>query len=93
MQSGIILNEISGPKGTATSCAVAAQVAESDAFRVAAVETLRLSPDHAQFGQDGARSSEWPGVSGPGTTLILRDLVSAGKPSVMLKLVSMKPLQ
>jgi hypothetical protein len=86
----LLLDRMDGSKGTATSCAITAQVPDPDAFRVAAIETMKLPPDTTILGQTGVRSSEWRGVSGPGTTLILRDISKAGGSTVMVKLVSMR---
>jgi hypothetical protein len=87
---GLLLDEMSGPKGTATSCAVIGAVPDLDAFRAEAINTMKLAPEPPpEMGNDGSRSFLWQGIDGPGTTLILRDFKPSGKPGIMLKLVSM----
>jgi hypothetical protein len=44
-----------------------------------------------EMGNDGSRSFIWDHSFGPGTTLILRDFKPAGKPGIMLKLISAEP--
>ena len=87
---GLLLDEMSGSKGTVTSCAVVGDVPDLDAFRAEVLNTMKLSPESPpEMGSDGSRSFLWQGVDGPGTTLILRDFKPSGKPGIMLKLVSM----
>jgi hypothetical protein len=89
----LLLDEMDGPKGTVTSCAVAAQVPDANAFRIATIDDLRLPSTNQQLDPTGAKESEWRDVSGPGTTLILRAIVKGETSSVMVKLVSMHPRQ
>ncbi|HLA33930.1 MAG TPA: hypothetical protein VJ001_03580 [Rhodocyclaceae bacterium] len=87
----LFLDEMAGPKGTATGCAVAAEVPDVDAFRTEAINTMKLALMKApELGADGSRSYVWDGVYGPGTTLILRDFKPYGKPGAILKLLSMQ---
>jgi hypothetical protein len=87
---GFLIDEMNGTKGTATSCAIVADVPDPDAFRTALIRTMGLSGDAQPQTVGGARSFEWEHVSGPGTTLVLRDTTSAGKSIVMIKLISMQ---
>jgi hypothetical protein len=85
----LLLDEMSGPKGKATSCAVAGDVPDLDAFGAETVATMKLSPvPSPEMGSDGSRSFIWNGAFGQGTTLILRDFKPAGKSGIMLKLIS-----
>jgi hypothetical protein len=88
----LLLDETTGPKGKATSCAIVGEVPDVDAFRADAVAAMKLPaaapPD---MGNEGSRSFIWDRSFGPGTTLILRDFKPAGKPGVMLKLISAEP--
>jgi hypothetical protein len=70
------------------------EVPDLDAFRADAVAAMKL-PVAAppEMGNDGSRSFIWDHSFGPGTTLILRDFKPAGKPGVMLKLISAEPLR
>jgi hypothetical protein len=87
----LLLDEMAGPKGTATGCAVAAEVPDVDALRSEAINTMKLAAMKSpEFGPDGSRSFVWDGVYGPGTTVIVRDFKPSGKPGVMLKLLSMQ---
>jgi hypothetical protein len=90
----LLLDETTGPKGKATSCAIVGEVPDVDAFRADAVAAMKLPaaapPD---MGNEGSRSFIWDRSFGPGTTLILRDFKPAGKPGVMLKLISAEPLR
>jgi hypothetical protein len=86
----LFLDEMSGAKGTSTSCAIVGDVPDLDAFR-ADLLTIMLLPavPPPEMRGDGSRSFIWDGILGPGTTLILRDFKPSGKPGVMLKLLSM----
>lgn len=85
----LLLDDMSGPKGTTTSCAIVGDVPDLDAFRAETVATMKLPPvPSPEMGNDGSRSFIWNGVFGQGTTLILRDFKPTGKPGVMLKLIS-----
>lgn len=87
----LFLDEMSGAKGTATGCAVIAEVLDVDAFRMEAMSTMKLAAMKVpELGADGSRSYVWDGVYGPGTTLFLRDFKLSGKPRAMLKLQSMQ---
>ena len=68
------------------------EVPDLDAFRADAVAAMKL-PVAAppELGNDGSRSFIWDHSLGPGTTLILRDFKPAGKPGIMLKLISAEP--
>ncbi len=89
----LLLDEMDGPKGTATACAVAAQVPDANAFRIATIDDLKLTSTNEQLDPTGAKESEWRNVSGPRTTLILRAIVKGETASVVVKLVSMHPRQ
>ena len=90
----LLLDETTGPKGKATSCAIVGEVPDLDAFRADAVAAMKLpAPAPPEMGNDGSRSFIWDRGFGPGTTLILRDFKPAGKPGVMLKLISAEPLR
>lgn len=89
----LLLDEMDGAKGTATSCAVAAQVPEVEGFRTALVDGMKLPLASRQTDQGGAITSEWHGISGPGTTLIFRSVVKGKTSSVMVKMVAMRPQQ
>jgi hypothetical protein len=90
----LLLDETTGPKGKATSCAIVGEVPDLDAFRADAVAAMKLpAPVPPEMGNDGSRSFIWDRGFGPGTTLILRDFKPAGKPGVMLKLISAEPLR
>jgi hypothetical protein len=83
-----MLDEMSGTKGRTTSCAVAADVPDRDAFRAEVIRTMKLPPAPApELRDDGSRSYFWDGVLGPGTTVLDRDFAPSGKPGVMLKLL------
>ncbi|MFD1554828.1 hypothetical protein ACFSHT_04170 [Paraburkholderia silviterrae] len=89
----LLLDEMDGTKGVATSCAVAAQVPDVDGFRTALIDGMKLPPATPQTDQSGARTSEWHGISGPGTTLILRSIIKGETSSVMVKMIAMRPQQ
>ena len=90
----LLLDETSGPKGKATSCAIVGEVPDLDAFRTDAVATLKLpAAPPPEMGNEGSRSFIWDRIFGPGTTLILRDFKPAGKPGIMLKLIAAEPLR
>jgi hypothetical protein len=85
----LLLDEMSGPKGKATSCAIVGDVPDLDAFRAETVATMKLSPvPSPEMGSNGSRSFTWDRIFGQGTTLVLRDFQPTGKPGVMLKLIS-----
>jgi hypothetical protein len=87
----LVLDEMAGPKGTATGCAIIADVPDIDAFRIESINTMKLAAVKApELGADGSQSFVWDGAFGQGTTLILRDFKSSGKPGAMLKLQSMQ---
>ena len=87
----LMVDEMSGAKGTATGCAILAEVPDVDAFRMEAMSTMKLAAMKVpELGADGSRSYIWDGIYGPGTTLILRDFKPSGKPGAMLKLQSMQ---
>lgn len=87
----LLLDEMAGPKGTATGCAITAEVPDIDAFRTDAINAMKLSAMKSpESGADGSRSFVWDSVYGPGTTVIVRDFKPSGKPGVMLRLVSMQ---
>jgi hypothetical protein len=88
----LLLDETTGPKGKATSCAIVGEVPDLDAFRADAAPRCSASHPAAELGH-GSRSFIWDRGFGPGTTLILRDFKPAGKPGVMLKLISAEPLR
>ncbi len=84
----LLLDEMRGAKGRTTSCAIAADVPDRDAFRAEAIRTMKLPEAPApEFRKDGSRSYFWDGVLGPGTTILERDFAPVGKPGVMLKLL------
>lgn len=86
----LLLDEMSGLKGKATGCAIVDDVPDLDAFRMEVVGALKLRTIPVpELRGDGSRSFIWDGVYGPGTTLIIRDFKSSGKPGVMVKLVAM----
>ena len=90
----LLLDETTGPKGKATSCAIVGEVPDLDAFRADAVAAMKLpATPPPEMGNDGSRSFIWDHSFGPGTTLILRDFKPAGKPGIMLKLISAQPLR
>ena len=90
----LLLDETTGPKGKATSCAIVGEVPDLDAFRADAVAAMKLpAAAPPEMGNDGSRSFIWDHSLGPGTTLILRDFKPAGKPGIMLKLISAEPLR
>jgi hypothetical protein len=90
----LLLDETSGPKGKATSCAIVGEVPDLDAFRTDAVATLKLpAAPPPEMGNEGSRSFIWDRIFGPGPTLILRDFKPAGKPGIMLKLIAAEPLR
>ena len=90
----LLLDETTGPKGKATSCAIVGEVPDLDAFRADAVAAMKLpAAPPPEMGNDGSRSFIWDHSFGPGTTLILRDFKPAGKPGIMLKLISAEPLR
>jgi len=86
---GLLLDRLSGPKGTSTSCAVFGSVADPDIFRNELVKEMKLQAASSPEVANGARSFEWRNRSGAGTTRILRDFTPSGKPGVMVKILSM----
>jgi hypothetical protein len=85
----LLLDELSGARGKTTSCAIAADVPDRDAFRAEVINTMKLPEAPApEFHQDGSRSYFWDGALGAGTTILDRDFAPTGKPGVMLKLLS-----
>jgi hypothetical protein len=88
----LMLDEMSGSKGKSTSCAIAADVGDTDAFRSTAITVMKLPTSfQPEIRNDGSRSYVWNGIYGKGSTLILRDFKPIGKPGVMLKLLAMQP--
>ncbi len=87
---GLFLDETTGRKGTATACAVSADVSDVDAFREQVVEELRLPQAPPARVADGERSYVWDHFNGPGNTLIVRDLSPSGRPGAMIKLVALQ---
>jgi hypothetical protein len=86
----LLIDEMSGTRGRATGCAVAAEVPDVDAFRAATVKAMKLPGVPApESGSDGSRAYVWKDFFGPGTIVIERDFGPARKPGVMLKLLSM----
>jgi hypothetical protein len=86
----LLLDEMSGQKGKATGCAIVGEAPDLEAFRTEAINTMKLGVmQNPEMGADGSRSFIWDNIYGKGTTLILRDFKPAGKPGVMLKLLSM----
>jgi len=84
----LLLDEMSGANGRATSCAIVADVPDRDAFRAEAIRTMKLPRAPApELRSDGSRSYFWDGALGPETTVLVRDFAPAGKPGVMLKLL------
>jgi hypothetical protein len=85
----LLLDELSGAPGQTTSCAIAADVPDRDAFRAEVIRTMKLPEAPApEFRPDGSRSYFWDRALGPGTTILDRDFAPTGKPGVMLKLLS-----
>ena len=85
---GLLLDRMSGPKGTVTSCAVIGPVPDTNLFRAVFLQDMRLQAPDPEIA-NGARSFTWPNVFGAGDTLILRDMTPSGQPGVMVKRVSM----
>jgi hypothetical protein len=86
----LLLDEMSGQNGKATGCAIVGEAPDLEAFRTEAIKTMKLGVmQNPEMGSDGSRSFIWNNIYGNGTTLILRDFKPAGKPGVMLKLLSM----
>jgi hypothetical protein len=86
----LFVEEMSGSKGTATSCAVAGDVPDPDQFRGDATALIKLPPEpQPELSSDGSRSWIWPDFFGQNTLLILRDYKLIGKTGVILKLTSM----
>jgi hypothetical protein len=84
----LLLDEMSGTKGRTTSCSIAADVPDRDAFRAEVIRTMKLPEAPApELRNDGSRSYFWDGALGPGTTILDRDFAPSGKPGVMLKLL------
>ena len=87
----MMIEELTAPDATVTSCAIGADVPDRDAFRADAVHEMKLpEAPPPEIRDDGSRSFEWPMPFGPGTTFILRDFQPSGKPGVMLKLIVKK---
>lgn len=87
---GLLLDEMSGPKGKATACAIVGDVPDLEAFRSEVVNAIKLqNVPPPEIRSDGSRSFIWDGIYAPGTTLIIRDFKPSGKSSVMLKLLTM----
>jgi hypothetical protein len=85
----LLLDELSGAKGRTTSCAIAAEVPDRDAFRAEVIRTLKLPEAPApELRGDGSRSYFWDGAYGPDSTILDRDFAPSGKPGVMLKLLT-----
>ena len=85
-------DELSGPKGVTTACAVGGPTPDPDAFRAEAVKELKLASEpEPEFLPDGSRSYLWKAFAGAGTTLVIRDLTPSHRGGVMMKLLSMVP--
>jgi hypothetical protein len=85
----LLVDEMSGPKGKATSCAVIGGVPDVDDFRAEAINAIKLpTAPQPEIGKDGSRSFVWDQLFGPGTTFIIRDFKPSGKPGVMLKVLT-----
>ena len=86
----LFLDEMTGAKGTATSCGVVGDVPDLDTFLTESVQSLELaSAPQPELGGDGSRSFVWQGPYGRQSMLILRDFKPIGKRGAMLKLVNM----
>lgn len=85
----LLLDEMTGSKGHVTSCAITAEVPDTEAFENETISTLKLvNMIQPEIRADGSRSYFWDGFYGEGTTLLLRDFKPSGKPGVMLKLIA-----
>ena len=75
----LLLDETTGPKGKATSCAIVGEVPDLDAFRADAVAAMKLpATPPPEMGNDGSRSFIWD---------------HSFEPGIMLKLISAEPLR
>ncbi|MBT0571657.1 hypothetical protein KIK84_15125 [Curvibacter sp. CHRR-16] len=85
----LTLEEVTGPKGTVTSCAVVADIQDTEALRNEAINTLKLTAIKSpESDRDGRRSFIWEGAYGSETTVVIQDFKPSGKPGIMLKLES-----
>lgn len=78
-----------GPKGIVTSCAVEGPVPDVDAFRDIVIQTHHLNPAQQPQMAEGARTYYWDNFTGDGSTLIMRDMERPTAHFVQVKLVNM----
>src|SRR4029079_14078310 len=65
----LLLDETTGPKGKATSCAIVGEVPDLDALRGDDGAAMKLpAAPPPDMGHDGSRSFIWDHIFGPGTT-------------------------
>lgn len=84
-----MLEEMSGPKGVSTSCAVVADVSNQDADRLEAIKELNLKKmPSLDIGGDGSRTYIWDRSP---EKLIIREYQSVGRSGVMIKILTMRP--
>jgi invasion protein IalB len=81
--------QMRGVKGVSTSCAIEGTVANVAAFRVAAIETLRLGTSSEQRTIEGSHATYWDGYAGQGSTLVLSEMERPAGHFVELKLLNM----
>lgn len=87
----LLLDQMSGSRGVDTACAVAGAVPDVDRFRDQAMDELKLpTPKAPELRPDGSRSWFWDNTPSRGLTFLIRDYQPAGKPGVMIKVMSMK---
>ncbi len=80
--------EMSGAKGTTTSCAVVAEVPDVDVFRAGVMEDFHLDKAPApEISTNGSRSYYWDHPTNPNDDIVVRDFKPAGKHGVMVKIL------
>jgi hypothetical protein len=86
---GLMLDAVTSPSAVSVGCTVlGAAVADPEVFRGEITQALNLPPSAPPRLEGASRSFEWTNVAGPGTTLVVRDLSPAGKPGIIVKLLS-----
>lgn len=81
--------QMSGPKGIVTTCAVEGPVPSVDAFRDIVIGAHHVNPAQQAQMVDGSPTYYWDNFSGDGSTLIMRTMEQPTAHFVQLKLVNM----
>ncbi|WP_347556937.1 hypothetical protein [Robbsia sp. KACC 23696] len=88
---GLLADEVTGPKGVATSCGVVGSVGNAEAFRAAFLKQMKIAPTAQSIDPSGAPVIVWRDYVGTGTTLVFRTLSKEAHTTVTMALISVMP--